>query len=53
MLTSEMDDIPCPFCGMDVDLDDEDTLYPGGTGWLFDEELGMRTYHRFSEVPKE
>lgn len=43
----------CPFCGMAVDLDDEDTLYPSGTGWKFDEELGMRTYHRFSEVPKE
>ena len=24
---------PCPFCGHEVDLEDEDTLYPAGIGW--------------------
>lgn len=42
---------PCPFCGKKVDLEDQDTLYPSGTGWLFDEDLQMRTYHRMHEVP--
>ena len=45
--------LPCPFCGMEVDLEDHDTLYPSGTGWLFDEELQMRTYHRPTQVPNE
>lgn len=44
---------PCPFCGMKVDMEDYDTLYPSGTGWEYNEELGMRTYHSFREVPKE
>ena len=44
---------PCPFCGKPVDLEDHDTLYPSGSGWLFDEELQMRTYHRMHEVPRE
>ena len=43
---------PCPFCGKKVDLEDEDTLYPSGSGWLFNAELGIRTYHRYNEVPK-
>jgi hypothetical protein len=43
----------CPFCGKKVDLDDPDTLYPNGIGWKFNEELQCRTYHKFSEVPKE
>lgn len=45
--------LPCPFCGSKLDLEDEDTLYPTGDGWLFDEELQMRTYHRLYIVPKE
>jgi len=45
--------LPCPFCGMAVDLEDPDTLYPSGTGWKFNEELQMRTYHSFREVPPE
>lgn len=44
--------LPCPFCGRDVDMEDQDTLYPSGTGWMFNEELQMRTYHRMHEVPK-
>lgn len=43
--------LPCPFCGKTVDLNNEDTLYPTGTGWkIFGE---YRTYHSFREVPKE
>lgn len=45
--------LPCPFCGKQVDLEDHDTLYPSGTGWLFDEELQMRTYHRYTATPQE
>ena len=45
--------LPCPFCGMNADLDGEDTIYPTGTGWWFNEELQIRTYHRALEVPKE
>jgi hypothetical protein len=44
---------PCPFCGKAVDPDDADTLYPNGSGWKFNDELGMQTYHSFREVPKE
>lgn len=40
--------LPCPFCGKEVDFEDADTLYPTGTCWRDDEELGLRTYHRFS-----
>ena len=43
---------PCPFCGKEVDLEDEDTLYPNGCGWE-DRTLGFRSYHSFREVPKE
>ena len=43
---------PCPFCGHAVDLDDGDTLYPTGVGWLENDD-GFRTYHSFREVPKE
>lgn len=45
--------LPCPFCGKPADLEDHDTLYPSGTGWKFDQELQMRTYHRYTDVPKE
>jgi hypothetical protein len=31
----------------------EDTMYPSGTGWKDDEEIGLRTYRRTLEVPKE
>ncbi len=43
---------PCPFCGMKVDLEDPDTLYPNGIGWK-DREEGFRSYHSFREVPPE
>jgi hypothetical protein len=42
---------PCPFCGKDVDLDNGDTIYPNGVGWI-DKPYG-RSYHPFREVPKE
>lgn len=41
--------LPCPFCGHKVDLSDMDTLYPNGTLWRFNSELGMRTYHGFND----
>lgn len=44
---------PCPFCGKHINLDDEDSIYPSGIGWLFDDELQSRTYHNFRAVPKE
>lgn len=43
---------PCPFCGHEVDLEEEDTLYPSGYGWK-DREEGFRSYHRYTEVPRE
>jgi hypothetical protein len=43
---------PCPFCGKEVDLEDDDTLYPTGSGWK-DRTEGFRSYHNFREVPKE
>ena len=48
--------LPCPFCGKPMhDNGDmgEDTLYPTGIGWKFDEEIGMRSYHRSYEVPED
>ena len=49
--TSEL--LPCPFCGAMLDGDDSDTIYPTGTGWRWDMELQLRTYHSFREIPKE
>jgi hypothetical protein len=43
---------PCPFCGHPVDMEDGDTLYPTGYGWI-QRENGIRTYHSFRDVPKE
>ena len=43
---------PCPFCGKEVDLEDNDTLYPNGTGWEI-RPNGKRSYHSFRDVPKE
>jgi len=40
---------PCPFCGKEIDIDDEDTLYPNGIVWE-DIEYG-RVYHRFGSAP--
>lgn len=45
--------LPCPFCGKQVDLTDEDTLYPSGDGWLWDEFLECKTYHSLRDVPQE
>ncbi len=52
-MTNNIIPLPCPFCGKVPDLNDEDTLYPSGNGWLFNEELQMRTYHNIHEVPPE
>jgi len=31
---------PCPFCGMAVDINDYDTLYPSGIHWYDDPDIG-------------
>ncbi len=31
---------PCPFCGMEIDITDEDTMYPDGTYWYDNPDLG-------------
>jgi hypothetical protein len=43
---------PCPFCGKKIDINDEDTLYPSGTGWK-DSGEGYRHYVSIYDVPKE
>lgn len=43
---------PCPFCGNEVDLEDDDTLHPSGVGWKPRGDIG-RSYHSFREVPLE
>jgi hypothetical protein len=48
-LTGGLGLLPCPFCGKMPDLNDEDTLYPSGTLWKYNEDFGMRTYHRMNE----
>jgi hypothetical protein len=48
-----IDLLPCPFCGAALDVNDHDTRYPNGTGWEEIEEVGMRTYTSFRNVPKE
>lgn len=46
---------PCPFCGMKIDPEDIDTVYPSGTGWIDVpmEEGGYRHYVLASQVPVE
>lgn len=51
---------PCPFCGMQIDPEDIDTLYPSGTGWIdmpFEEVEGGSYRHYVNafahEVPKD
>lgn len=41
----------CPFCGMPVDMENDDTLYPTATGWMPTPE--GRHYRSFLLVPKE
>ena len=43
----------CPFCGMKLDLEEPDVLYPNGYAWSFDKDLQFKTYHRAREMPKE
>ena len=45
--------LPCPFCGKNIDITDPDTLYPSGVGWKFDEILECKSYHHYSEIPKD
>lgn len=40
----------CPFCGKEVDLEDPDTLYTNGIGWV--QNGNRRSYHNFREVPE-
>lgn len=42
---------PCPFCGYEVDLEDGDTLYPSGFGWVAHAGHG-RHYVRYTEAPE-
>ena len=43
---------PCPFCGMEADAEDEDTIYPNGVGWETSPEIHRYYVHR-KEVPQE
>lgn len=43
---------PCPFCGMEADAEDEDTIYPNGVGWL-DHQNGFRHYVNRKDAPPE
>ena len=45
---------PCPFCGMKINPDDPDLVYPSGTGWK-DSGHGYRYYVSVHEecLPKE
>lgn len=43
----------CPFCGHKVDLENDDTLYPNGTGWKMHPTKGFRGYCRATDVPRE
>lgn len=42
----------CPFCGHKPDMDDTNTIYPNGTGWLI-HPTGIRVYVSFRDVPAE
>jgi Restriction alleviation protein Lar len=42
---------PCPFCGLQPDLEDHDTIYPNGTGWYT--VNGHRGYKWAKEVPQD
>jgi hypothetical protein len=42
---------PCPFCGLKVELEDGDTLYPT-SGWK-ERANGMREYCLVYEAPPE
>jgi hypothetical protein len=43
---------PCPFCAHQPDVDNGDTLYPSGIGWM-NSDMDNRHYVSFREVPKE
>lgn len=43
---------PCPFCGHRVELDDPDSVYPNGTGWVWRAD-GVKAYCDFKSVPKD
>lgn len=42
--------LPCPFCGKTMQIT-EDTIYPSGTVWLYNEDLQCRTYHGIHDIP--
>jgi hypothetical protein len=37
--------LPCPFCGMEVDLEESDTLHMSGIFWRETTTEGIRSYH--------
>ena len=44
---------PCPFCGMEINPNDPDLVYPSGIAWE-DSNEGYRIYHRrCHQYPKE
>ena len=42
---------PCPFCGMQPDMEDCDTLYPNGSAWLISD--GDTHFVNRDQAPKE
>ena len=40
----------CPFCGHLPDIDDPDTVYPNGIGWIIQED-GYKSYHPHIDTP--
>lgn len=48
--------LPCPFCGKEMDVEDCDTLYPNGIGWMLRERHNkepLLTYGPSNKAPKE
>ncbi len=45
--------LPCPFCGSKIDITNPDVLYVSSVGWKYDKKLDCKTYHHYSEIPKE
>ena len=41
--------IICPFCGKIPNLNEEDTLYPSGSIWYFNEDVQCKIYDSITE----
>jgi hypothetical protein len=50
-MCTEQTALPCPFCGAEIDLSDEDVLYP--TGAWKTHESGFRGYLRPNDPTRE